>query len=124
MDLKHPCETNAESPVSRCVCGESAAFVGLLLPLGFVLAFGVLLFLSLVSTSISSAIEADRLMLLLVALSPIGYIVGAILSIVALLKFDMRVTACTAVVVNLSMLAFLVYFAQSFLVEFRIVGWL
>ncbi len=101
---------------------EKAALTGLILPSFPILAFGLLVLLSLTNSTVSSIIVVDKLILLVVALSPVVYVAGAIISIIALVKSQMKITAFAGAAVNIGLLIFLLYFGKSFLMEFSFIS--
>jgi len=97
-------------------------YVGLLLPVVILLSFSTLMFISLLSPSLSAALAIDRALLFLVAVSLPAYSAGFILSVRSLLRSTMKLTAFTAVGLNVTMLALLLYWSRAFLMEFRFMG--
>ena len=101
---------------------EKAALIGLMLPSFPLLAFGLLILIALTNSTLSSIIAVDKLILLTVALSPVVYVGGAIISITALVKSKMKITAFAGAAANIGLLIFLLYFGKSFLMEFKFMG--
>jgi hypothetical protein len=81
-----------------------------------------LVLLSFISTKASSVISAENLILLTLLFSPIVYITGAAFSIIAVVTSKMRKTAFLAVGLNVALLACWLYFSESFLMEFELLG--
>ena len=108
---------------TRILKNTKIALVGLTLPFFPTGALVLLTLLPFVNSSAGSVIGADKLILLTVGLlSPLVYISGAAISIVALLKSEMRITAFMGTVLNITLLSVLLYFSKSFLVEFKFIG--
>ncbi len=97
---------------------QKAALVGLIVPFFTMVVFILLALLSLTNRTVSSAIAIDKLILVIVGLSPVIYTMGAIVSITALVKSKMRITAFAAMVVNIALLIFMLCFRTSFLKDF------
>jgi len=101
---------------------QKIALIGLLLPLVPAAIFVWLSLLSMTSIAVASAIRADKLILLTVALSPVVYALGAVLSISALARPEPKTNAIVAAAINIALLAFLLFFHTSFLAEFKSLG--
>jgi len=101
---------------------QKIALIGLLLPLVPAAIFVWLSLLSMTSIAVASAIRADKLILLTVALSPVVYALGAVLSISALVRSEPKANAIVAAAINIALLAFLLFFHTSFLAEFKSLG--
>lgn len=101
---------------------RETALIGLLLPCLPVLCFASLAVLSLASSRAGAMIAADKLILAVVALSPVIYAAGAVVSIRSLSRAEMKMTAFAGAVVNIGMLVFLAYFSKSFLIEFGVIS--
>ena len=99
---------------------QNSALIGLVISFFPMLIFCSLALLALTNRTLGSAIAVDKLILLTVALSPVVYGVGAIVSVTALAKSEMKVTAFVGAAANIAMLIFLFYFRQSFLKEFEL----
>jgi len=52
-------------------------------------------------------------------LSPMVFTLGAIVSIIALVKFENKIAALTGIVLNIALLVALLFFIKPFLVEFK-----
>jgi len=101
---------------------RETALIGFMLPAIPMLGFALLAVLSLTASPIAPAIAADKLTILLVILSPAVYLVGAALSVWALCKTPMKITAAAGAVLNIGMMIFLALTARSFLVDFQLAG--
>ena len=101
---------------------KAIAYLSLLLPVAILLSFSTLVFVSLTSPSLSAAFATGKLVLWLIAVSPVAYTTGLLLSLASLYKSDMKLIACTAVVLNATMLLLLAYCGRAFLTEFRLLG--
>ena len=91
--------------------------LGLILPFIPTLSFALLAIVSLTNDTASSAIAVDKLLLGMVVLSPVVYAAGAVLSLVALRRSDMKMTAAAGAIVNTALLVLLLCFRQCFLAE-------
>jgi hypothetical protein len=103
--------------------GETIAWFGVLLPVGALLVYGTLAFVAFVSPTVAGAISIDKMLLVVIALSPAAYVAGLVFSAVALLRHDVRLVALAGVALNIVMPALLLYFGRAFLVEFRLMVW-
>jgi len=99
---------------------ERVEFFGLTLPLNFVGIFSILTMLAFTGGRVCSAIHIDKLIFLIVALSPLVYLVGTTVCARALVKSEIKREAFSWMVFNIVLLAGLIYFSQAFLVEFKI----
>ena len=77
---------------------------------------------SLTNDTASLAIAADKLLSVTVVLAPVVCMTGAVLSLAALHRSQMRMTATAGVIVNIALLVFLFCFRKCFLVELGLVG--
>ncbi len=96
-----------------------AALIGLRLPFYTIGIIALLIMVSFASYTISSIIFIDKLILLAVLLSPMVFTLGAIVSIIALVKFESKVASLIGIVLNIVLLAALLCFIKPFLVEFK-----
>ena len=110
----------AEKQEEAMLKKQKSALIGLVIPFFPTLTFCSLALLALTNRTISSMIAVDKLILLTVALSPVVYGIGAIVSVTALAKSEMKITAFVGAAVNIVMLIFLFYFRKSFLMEFEL----
>lgn len=86
-------------------------------------AIALLVLVSLASSTISSLIFVDKLMLFVIGLSPVAFASGAVVCVIALVKHRNRVTAFVGIVLNVVLLAaFLYFFARPFLMELRVLS--
>lgn len=100
---------------------QKVALIGLILP-SFPVGTSVLLvLLSFISNTVNSIIAVDKLILLTAALSPVIYTLGALVSIIALFKSEMKITAFIATALNITLLIVLLYFSKPILMEFEFV---
>ncbi len=96
--------------------------IGFILPSLPVGAFILLVLLSFITNNaISSIIALDKLILLTVALAPVIYILGAIVSIIALFKSTMKMAPFTALALNIALLIVLLCFSKPIFIEFEFV---
>lgn len=100
---------------------EKMVLIGIALPLLHVGAFFGLVWLSFIGPWFNPAIAVDKLILLTVAMSPIVYLLGIVVSTIALLKSQTVMIALKGIALNAALLAVLLYFGRSFLVEFQLV---
>ena len=83
----------------------------------------LLILLSFAGGTINSMLRMDRLILLALGLSPIMFILGAVLCIIALIGHRNKTKAVAGIIVNLVLLACLLYFfAAPFIVELRMLS--
>ena len=99
---------------------QNSALIGLVISFFPMLAFCSLSLLALTNRIVSSMIAVDKLILLTIALSPVVYGIGAVVSVTALAKSEMKITAFVGAAANIVMLIFLFYFRKSFLMEFEL----
>lgn len=100
---------------------QKAALIGLILPSLAVGAFTLLVLISFINSTINSIIAVDKLILLTVGLSPAVYTLGAIISVIALFKSDMKTTAFIGAALNIALLIALLRFGNFFFMEFEFV---
>lgn len=100
---------------------QKAALIGLILPSLAVGAFALLVLISFINNTINSIIAVDKLILLTAGLSPAVYTLGAIISVIALFKSDMKITAFIGAALNVALLIALLHFGNSFFMEFEFV---
>lgn len=100
---------------------KKIALIGLILPSFPVGAFVLLASLPFISNTVSSIIAVDKLILLTAALSPVIYTLGASVSIIALFKSEMKITAFIATALNITLLIVQLYFSKAILMEFEFV---
>lgn len=100
---------------------QKAALIGLILPSLAVGAFALLVLISFINNTINSIIAVDKLILLTAGLSPAVYTLGAIISVIALFKSDMKITAFIGAALNIALLIALLRFGNSFFMEFEFV---
>ncbi len=100
---------------------QKAALIGLILPSLAVGAFALLVLISFINSTINSIIAVDKLILLTAALSPVIYTLGASVSIIALFKSEMKITAFIATALNITLLIVQLYFSKAVLMEFEFV---
>lgn len=81
-----------------------------------------LILLSFVSSKASSIVSAENLILLTLLFSPVVYITGAVLSIIALITSKIKKPALWAAGLNIALLACWIIFSKSFLMEFELLG--
>jgi hypothetical protein len=114
---------NKEKPdKKRLLKNRRTIFIGLVLPTLWIGAFSFLVLLSLINIKVSSIIAADKLILLTVMLSPIIYILGAIVSITALFKSEMKKIALIGVTLNIvALLIALLCLGSSIFIEVKLV---
>lgn len=98
------------------------ASLGLVLPVTITAILASLELLSFVHITISAAIAIDKLILLVVALCPITYAIGAVVSAVSLIKSPKKMMASVGLVLNGVLLTAFLYFGKSFLKEFNLPG--
>lgn len=79
----------------------------------------MLILVSFASYTISSIIFIDKLILLVVVLSPMVFALGVIVSIIALVKFENKVASLIGIVLNMALLVALLYSIKPFLIEFK-----
>jgi hypothetical protein len=101
---------------------EKAALIGLILPFLTIETNLVLALLPLTNITVSSAIAVDKLILLMLGLSPLICILGGTVSIIAFVKSEMKITAFVGAVANIALLIFMVYFSPSFAKDFGFAG--
>ena len=99
---------------------KKIALIGLILPSFPVGVFVLLVSLSFISNTVSSIIAVDKLILLTAALSPVIYTLGASVSIIALFKSEMKITAFIATALNIALLIVQLYFSKAVLMEFEL----
>ena len=102
---------------------RNIASVGIWLPSYAVCITALLILVSLASSAVSSVIFADKLILLVIGLSPVAFVSGAAVCAVALIKRRNRATAFAGIVLNIVLLAALLYFfARPFIVELTLLS--
>ena len=100
---------------------KKIALIGLILPFFPVGISALLVSLPFISNTVSSIIAVDKLILLTAALSPVIYTLGASVSIIALFKSEMKITAFIATALNITLLIVQLYFSKPVLMEFEFV---
>ncbi len=101
---------------------QKITLIGLILPSLPVGAFISLVLLSFtINNTISSIIAVDKLILLTVGLAPVIYILGAIVSIIALFKSAMKMAPFIALALNIALLIVLLCFSKPIFIEFEFV---
>ncbi len=100
---------------------QKITLIGLILPFFPIGASLVMVVIAFSNYELSSIIAVDKLILLTVALSPVVYILGAGVSITALLKSEMKLAAMAGVVLNIGLLIRLLYFSKAVLMEFKFI---
>ncbi len=100
---------------------RKTVFVGLILPVLSIGTLSLLVLLSFINNKVNSVIAVDKLILLTALLSPVIYVLGAIVSITALFKSEMKATALIGVILNIAALLIALYFGGAVLVEFKLV---
>lgn len=102
---------------------RNMASIGLLLPSYTVCITALLVLVSLASSAISSVIFADKLILFVIGLSPVAFVSGAAVCAVALVKRRNTAAAFVGIVLNVVLLAALLYFfARPFIVELQVLS--
>lgn len=101
---------------------QKAALIGLILPFLTIETILALALLSLTNITVSSAIAADKLILLTLGLSPLICILGGTVSIIALVKSEMKITAFVGALANIALLSFMLCFSASFVRDFSFAG--
>ena len=96
-----------------------ATLFGLSLPSYTIGTLTLLIMVSFANCTISSIVFIDKLILLAVVLSPVVFTLGAIVSIIALVKFESKIVALIGIVLNIVLLVALLCFIKPFLVEFK-----
>ncbi len=83
----------------------------------------LLVLISFVSSTFSSIIVMDKLLLIAMGLSPFMFMLGAVFCAVALIKCRSKTAAVIGIVLNLILLVgSLYFFAAPFLVELRMLS--
>ncbi len=100
---------------------QKTALIGVTLPFFPVGAFVLLVLLSFVSSTLNSIIAVDKLILLTAVLSPLIYVLCAVVSVTALFKSEMKITASIGIVLNITLLIAYLYFSKAILMEFEFV---
>ena len=116
-------QTRGETAGARDRRGETVAWLGVLLPVGALMVYCTLAFAAFVSPATAAALSIDKVLLVVIGVSPAAYAAGLVLSGVALLRFDVKLVALAGMALNIGMLALLLYFGRAFLVEFRVMVW-
>lgn len=102
---------------------REVAFIGLWLPSYTVSTIALLILVSFASCTISAMLLIDKLILFAIGSSPVVFTSGAIVCAIALVKRKNTITALVGVVLNIVLLAALLYFfADPFLTELRILN--
>jgi len=96
-----------------------ATLFGLSLPSYTIGILTLLILVSFASCTISSIIFIDKLILLAVVLSPVVFTLGAVVSIIALVKLQSKIAALIGIILNIVLLVVLLCFIKPFLVEFK-----
>ncbi|MHC4395034.1 MAG: hypothetical protein ACYS1A_05210 [Planctomycetota bacterium] len=91
------------------------------MPLFPVGAYAFLVLLSFVHEWTAALVAADKLILLTVGLSPVVFISGAVISMIALFKSQAKVTAVKGLILNITLLIVLLCFCKPILIEFEFV---
>jgi hypothetical protein len=107
--------------VSNILRNEKTALIGVTLPFFPVGTFVLLVLLSFVSSTLNSIVAVDKLILLTVVLSPLIYVLCAVVSVAALFKSEMKMTASIGIVLNIALLIAYLYFSNAVLMEFEFV---
>ena len=98
---------------------QKIILIGLKLPVTAVGVFTWLVLLALTNSRIGPVIFIDKLMLVVAGLLPVICTLGAIVSIKALFKSEIKIAAFVGAVLNIVLLTVLLCFSKSFLVEFK-----
>lgn len=93
----------------------------LILPLFPVGASAVLTLTAFFSRSISAAIAVDKLILLTALFSPIVYLAGGVIAVIALFNSKIKKTAIKAVLLNLVLLFVHLFLNKPLMMEFEFV---
>lgn len=101
---------------------QKTALVGLILPVLPVVSYASLVLISFANNAVGSIIAVDKLILLTVVLSPVIFILGAIVSIIALFKSEIKTASLAGVTLNIVvLLIFMVCFSATFFTELKLV---
>ena len=99
------------------------ASIGLWLPSYTVCTTVLLVLVSLASSTVSSMIHIDKLILFMIGFSPVVFALGAVVCAVAVIGRGNRTTALAGIVLNIVLLAALLYFfARPFIVELEVLS--
>ena len=102
---------------------RNVASIGLWLPSYTVCTIALLVLVSLASSTISSMILLDKLILFVIGLSPVAFISGVAVCVIALARRGNRAMAFAGILVNIVLLAGLLYFfARPFIVELKVLS--
>ena len=102
---------------------RNVASFGLWLPFYTVCTIALLVLVSLASGTISSVILLDKLILFAIGLSPVVFASGAVVCAVAIFRGGNRAMAFAGILVNIVLLAGLLYFfARPFIVELKVLS--
>ncbi len=99
---------------------QKTALIGLILPVLPVIAYVFLVLVVLLNNMVGSIIAADKLILLTIGLSAVIFVSGAVVSIIALFKSEMKTASLIGVALNIALLTVWVCFAPLFLAEFKL----
>ena len=102
---------------------RNVASIGLWLPSYTVCTIGLLVLVSLASSTVGSMIFIDKLILFVIGLSPVAFAWGVVVCVIALVRGSSRATACVGIVLNIVLLGALLYFfARPFIVELEVLS--
>jgi hypothetical protein len=101
---------------------QNLTLVGIILPIVWVGTVALLILISFISSKVSSIIAAGNLILLTLIFSPLVYISGAIISIIALAASKMKKSPLLATGLNIALLVFWLCFNKFFLMELELIS--
>ena len=109
--------------VERCsLKRQTIVLTGLWLPYWTAAVTVILILISFWSSTVSSAILADKLILVAIGFCPFVFALGVAACVVGLVRFESKAIMLMAVASNTVMLALLVYFfLRPYLAELRVV---
>jgi len=101
---------------------QNLALVWIILPSVWVGMVVFLILMSFVSIEASSIISVENLILLTILFSPVVYITGATISIIALVTSEVKKTAFCAAGLNIVLLVCWLYFYKPFMMELELLS--
>ncbi|MFC1781560.1 hypothetical protein ACFLZ8_04805 [Planctomycetota bacterium] len=101
---------------------RNVVLFGIILPSVWLGVFIIGILISFVDSRISSAIEFEGLILLTILIWPVIYIIGSVVSVIALIKSGLKIDALYAFCLNIVLLLAWFLVKNSFLLEFELIN--
>ncbi len=98
---------------------QKTVMISKTLPCVLIAVYALLTLLGFSNSKISAAVFLDKLIWIVVALLPVLFALGAIMSIVALFKSKKKSDALAGLIFNIALLIVILWFSPSFIAEFK-----